>query len=105
MNCPYDGIRVLSHFCVSPKFLKSLTLQCFLKILKIIWMSVLKFYLKYLETTTGGVMQLDEVGLRQSQLTQKQKIVKTIFMGGQSFLVSGVGYNPHGNIYSATTHS
>jgi cation-transporting ATPase F len=62
-------------------------------------MFLLSFYLKYLETTTGGVMQLDEVGLLQSQLTQKQKIVKTIFVGGQSFLVSGMGYNPHGNIY------
>jgi len=76
--------------------LKRLTLQGFLTI---IWLFVLKFYLKYLETTTGGVMQLNELSLRQSQLTQKQKIVKTIFVGGQSFLVSGVGYNPHGDIY------
>ncbi len=79
--------------------MKSLTLQGFLKAIS---MFLLNFYLKYLETTTGGVMQLDEMGLRQSQLTQitqKQKIVKTIFVGGQAFAVSGAGYNPHGDIY------
>jgi cation-transporting ATPase F len=60
---------------------------------------LLNFYSKCWETTVGGVMQLDGLDLLQSRLGQKQKIVKTIFVGGQIFLVSGVGYNPHGNIY------
>ncbi|MEE3718889.1 hypothetical protein V2H45_19275 [Tumidithrix elongata RA019] len=44
-------------------------------------------------------MQLDTLYLRQSELIQTQKIVQAIFVGGQSFSVSGEGYSPHGNIY------
>ncbi len=45
-------------------------------------------------------MKLDQLSFHQSQqLKQKHKMVQSVFAGGHSFTVSGVGYNPRGNIY------